>query len=196
MTTTATATETRWALYRFYDARMRLVYVGKTNEPWRRWREHVLEKPWYPRVKHWMVTFYDTEAEARRAELKAIKGERPRSNIADVPAPVPASFTVNAEVVIWASAALVMLPQLLTIVIGAGHLERLRWLVTAGASTLLLGMVALIVMLVVMFTEQIRSALAWAERLAARIDRHLVNTPRRPMTRWAEPSRPTRKASE
>ena len=53
------AGEERHALYRFYDAREELLYVGITDEPWRRWREHVRTKPWYPRVKHQAITWYE-----------------------------------------------------------------------------------------------------------------------------------------
>lgn len=76
------ATETRTALYRFYDAHENLLYVGITNDPWRRWRRHVLEKPWYPQVKHQSVTWYDTERQARKAETRAIRSEYPQFNIA------------------------------------------------------------------------------------------------------------------
>jgi len=40
------AGEGRHALYRFYDDRENLLYVGITDDPWRRWREHVLTQPW------------------------------------------------------------------------------------------------------------------------------------------------------
>lgn len=76
------ADETRTALYRFYDPQGKLLYVGITNDPWRRWREHVREKPWYPQVKHQAVTWYDAERQARRAETRAIHDERPEFNIA------------------------------------------------------------------------------------------------------------------
>jgi predicted GIY-YIG superfamily endonuclease len=74
--------EERYALYRFYDARETLLYVGITSDPWRRWREHVREKSWYPQVKHQSVTWYDTERQARKAEDRAIRKERPQFNIA------------------------------------------------------------------------------------------------------------------
>lgn len=76
------ASERRTALYRFYDERENLLYVGITNDPWRRWRDHVQQKPWYPQVKHQATTWYGTEQEARRAEDRAIRTERPRFNIA------------------------------------------------------------------------------------------------------------------
>lgn len=74
--------ETRTALYRFYDDREQLLYAGITDDPWRRWREHVLAKPWYPRVRHQATTWYESERAARTAETRAIRGERPEFNIA------------------------------------------------------------------------------------------------------------------
>lgn len=79
-----TGKEPRTALYRFYDADARLLYVGVTDDPWRRWREHVREKPWYPRVKHQTVTWYDTRTVAEAAEKMAIRCEHPRFNVAGV----------------------------------------------------------------------------------------------------------------
>ena len=97
--------EERTALYRFYDSQGKLLYVGITNDPWRRWREHVLAKPWYPQVKHQAVTWYDAEWQARKAETRAIRTERPEFNIAGAVKPLD-RFTVGREValimaVIW-----------------------------------------------------------------------------------------------
>jgi predicted GIY-YIG superfamily endonuclease len=44
------ASEQRTALYRFYDEHENLLYVGISNDPWRRWREHVYDKQWYPQA--------------------------------------------------------------------------------------------------------------------------------------------------
>jgi predicted GIY-YIG superfamily endonuclease len=82
------AGEQRTALYRFYDADEKLLYVGITNDPWRRWRQHVQEKPWYPQVKHQAVTWYDTRIAAEIAEHVAIRREHPRFNIAGAVRPV------------------------------------------------------------------------------------------------------------
>lgn len=80
--------EQRTALYRFYDADERLLYVGITNDPWRRWRQHVQEKAWYPQVKHQAVTWYDSRITAEMAERVAIRHERPCFNIAGAVRPV------------------------------------------------------------------------------------------------------------
>jgi len=82
------AGEHRTALYRFYDADEQLLYVGITSDPWRRWRQHVLEKAWYPQVKHQAVTWYDSRIRAELAEQSAIRCERPRFNIAGAVRPV------------------------------------------------------------------------------------------------------------
>lgn len=70
------------SLYRFYDADEGLLYVGFSNEPWRRRKEHSVTQPWYPRVRHQSITWYDSEDAARRAETIAIRTERPQFNIA------------------------------------------------------------------------------------------------------------------
>lgn len=80
--------EQRTALYRFYDAGENLLYVGITNDPWRRWRQHVQEKSWYPQVKHQAVTWYESRIRAEVAESVAIRCERPRFNIAGAVRPV------------------------------------------------------------------------------------------------------------
>lgn len=69
---TIAKSETRVALYRFYNSHEDLLYAGITNDPWRRWREHMLEKPWYRHVKYWTVTWYESLPQARAAELRAI----------------------------------------------------------------------------------------------------------------------------
>lgn len=94
--------ETRTALYRFYDADEKLLYVGITDDPWRRWREHVRDKPWYPQVKHQAVTWYDARTAAEVAEYVAIRCEGPRFNIAGAVRPVaievrPVAVKVLAE---------------------------------------------------------------------------------------------------
>lgn len=83
------ASEQRTALYRFYDADVKLLYVGITNDPWRRWREHVREQPWYPQVKHQAVTWYESKFTAERAERAAIRCEHPQFNLAGADEPIP-----------------------------------------------------------------------------------------------------------
>lgn len=69
-------------LYRFWNADGQLLYVGETNDPMRRWREHSQTKPWFSEVVTFTrESFPDREA-ARKAELAAIRTERPQYNIA------------------------------------------------------------------------------------------------------------------
>jgi hypothetical protein len=99
------ATETRYALYRFYDDHEDLLYVGISNDPWRRWREHVLNAPWYPQVQHQAVTWYDSERAARAAETRAIRGESPRFNVAGAVRPPEPEGLPDSEKVISICAA-------------------------------------------------------------------------------------------
>lgn len=96
----------QYALYRFYGADEELLYVGISNEPWRRRKQHMMSKPWYPQVKHQTITWYDSEALARLAEIRAIRGEHPQHNIAGAirpPSPwlrLPAGVCINVAL-IW-----------------------------------------------------------------------------------------------
>jgi GIY-YIG catalytic domain len=108
--------ETRTALYRFYDARETLLYVGISVDPWRRWREHVLDKPWYPQVRHQSVTWYDSEREARKAETRAIRSERPRFNVAGAVRPPEARLSLRSGPVIQACAWWMAVPGVLAVV--------------------------------------------------------------------------------
>jgi hypothetical protein len=85
----------RTALYRFYDHREALLYVGISNDPWRRRAEHAQAKPWYPRVRHQAVSWYDTEREARAAEIRAIRKECPEFNVAGAVRPSPSRFAIH-----------------------------------------------------------------------------------------------------
>jgi hypothetical protein len=165
MTTTIVATETRTALYRFFDADMNLLYVGITDDPWRRQRQHFRQKPWWPRAKHWTVTWHDTEPEARSAELKAIKGEAPRFNIADMPAPVPAGFSVQQGAAALMCSVIMALPLIASVPLGIWHLRMPEYAAIPFLGSALLAMVAL---WLILFTSQIRDFLAW-------IDQHVLD---------------------
>lgn len=67
-------------LYRFYSAKGQLLYVGITNDPNRRFTEHGIEKPWWPRVSDIKIERFNSRAELIEAELKAIRTENPRYN--------------------------------------------------------------------------------------------------------------------
>lgn len=59
-----------------------VVYVGKTNEPWRRHWEHLKDKDWAPLTSGYQIheTVYATEAEALAAERAMIRDWQPLAN--------------------------------------------------------------------------------------------------------------------
>lgn len=71
----------RTCLYRMYDAVGALLYVGITNRPDLRFAQHAADKPWWREVVTIKKQWFDTRVQAERAEIIAIKRERPRYNI-------------------------------------------------------------------------------------------------------------------
>jgi hypothetical protein len=65
------------------DQRGRLLYVGITTRGMRRMREHADTQPWWSTVTRIEVTHFPGWSEARRAELWAIRTERPLHNKQD-----------------------------------------------------------------------------------------------------------------
>ena len=72
----------RTALYRFYDADDRLLYVGISRRPDTRWAEHrhPLHSPWSKFVASRTLSWFASRALAEAAEVAAIKEEKPRFN--------------------------------------------------------------------------------------------------------------------
>ena len=68
------------ALYRFFDREDRLLYVGITEEPIKRWNAHASRK-WWPSAARYRVEWYATRPKAERAEREAIVAERPQHNV-------------------------------------------------------------------------------------------------------------------
>jgi predicted GIY-YIG superfamily endonuclease len=68
------------ALYRLFDSEQRLLYVGITNSPAKRWEQHAETKFWWPDVAQKTVEWLGTRVHADRAERKAIKEEKPLYN--------------------------------------------------------------------------------------------------------------------
>lgn len=68
------------SLYRFYDAAGTLLYVGISNNPARRWKQHADTKPWWSDVDRKTVEWLASRAEAEAAEAEAIKAEKPLHN--------------------------------------------------------------------------------------------------------------------
>jgi GIY-YIG catalytic domain len=165
--------EIRAALYRFYDSRENLLYVGISVDPWRRWREHVLTQPWYPQAKHWTVTWYDTEKQAEAAEDLAIQRERPRHNVAGAIRPPEARLTLSFSaainaLAIWVAVVAVLDMALTTLAIVLHparplpfYLLALGWAALAANATLPLAVVA---MLLVAFAPLVYRFGCWLER--------------------------------
>ncbi len=73
------------SVYRFYDERGKLLYVGVTSRGMNRFSEHGQMKKWWPRVRTTKVEHFATYQEALRAERTAIRSEAPVHNIQNNP---------------------------------------------------------------------------------------------------------------
>lgn len=69
------------SLYRFYDARGVLLYIGITNSLPRRFGQHGEQKSWYSEAARVTIEHFATRELALEAERLAIKAERPLHNI-------------------------------------------------------------------------------------------------------------------
>jgi len=68
------------SLYRFFDAKGRLLYVGITSIGPGRWVSHEKIQPWWPLVVRSEVTHYPDRGTAAAAERVAIVMEKPLHN--------------------------------------------------------------------------------------------------------------------
>jgi hypothetical protein len=71
----------RVALYRIRGEDDVLIYIGITNSISVRWNGHQAVQPWWDEVRSLTVEWYDTRAEAERAEKAAILAEQPKYNV-------------------------------------------------------------------------------------------------------------------
>jgi hypothetical protein len=69
------------AVYRFFDADNRLLYVGITCNPKMRFRDHQRLSHWWPAQQSVTVDWKDTRGEALAEEAAAILGEDPLHNV-------------------------------------------------------------------------------------------------------------------
>lgn len=67
-------------VYRFYAADRQPLYIGITTGSAVRWYGHRRESEWWPLAEFVAVSFYDSYEEAAKAEMAAIRAERPRFN--------------------------------------------------------------------------------------------------------------------
>lgn len=70
------------SLYRFFDDTDTLLYVGRTVDVRRRWREHERDKDWFAKVARVTRHVYPDAEALASAEREAIKKERPLHNVA------------------------------------------------------------------------------------------------------------------
>lgn len=72
----------RCALYRLYDEFDRLLYVGISDRPWKRFKQHERDKAWWKEVTRQVIEWKYDRAEALAAEGAAIATEAPVFNSA------------------------------------------------------------------------------------------------------------------
>jgi predicted GIY-YIG superfamily endonuclease len=94
---TTTSQDESTALYRFYDAAGRLLYVGVTGDPADRWARHAAEKPWWPDVARHAVQWLPSREAALSAEAAAITVEAPLHNVAGTPRQRVATTAFHSE---------------------------------------------------------------------------------------------------
>ncbi|MFM9649854.1 MULTISPECIES: GIY-YIG nuclease family protein [Streptomyces] len=68
------------AVYRFFDKTGRLLYVGIAYDPAERWKYHAAKTRWWKDAVDNTIEWYDTRAEAERAEEVALRYEKPIYN--------------------------------------------------------------------------------------------------------------------
>ena len=71
----------RCAVYRHYDRKGVLLYVGIADNPTLRAAQHKADSPWHQFSNRMSVEWFENRAEADQAERAAIKFERPAFNI-------------------------------------------------------------------------------------------------------------------
>lgn len=69
-------------LYRCFDADSRLLYIGITANPPRRFRHHRGVKDWWAVVANIQLQTFETREALEAAEQSAIQSEQPRYNVA------------------------------------------------------------------------------------------------------------------
>lgn len=72
-------------LYRFFDSDGKLLYIGITNNPQRRFQNHRATKPWFAEVAHSTMEYYSSRDDLAAAEAAAIMAELPKYNGAYMP---------------------------------------------------------------------------------------------------------------
>ncbi|MGY6019564.1 GntR family transcriptional regulator [Streptomyces spinosirectus] len=78
------------ALYRFIDDSDRLLYVGITSNPAKRWADHrrYAATTWWPLAGRADVDWFDSRKDAAAAELRMIRTQAPLYNSGGAPSPL------------------------------------------------------------------------------------------------------------
>lgn len=86
----ASPTKGAVALYRFFNAQGRLLYVGISSVPAQRWAFHSLHAAttWWPQAALKQVQWFSQRSDAAAAELRAIRTEAPLYNCGGAPSPL------------------------------------------------------------------------------------------------------------
>lgn len=75
----------RTAVYRLYDKGDRLIYVGTTGDPAKRFRQHQTGKSWWEEVATREIEWFPDADTALRAERELIASELPPHNVRSMP---------------------------------------------------------------------------------------------------------------
>lgn len=67
-------------VYRFFDPKGELLYIGATTVGANRWGRHSVDQTWWPQVSSVTVEHFDSTAAAQAAEKAAIGSEAPIHN--------------------------------------------------------------------------------------------------------------------
>lgn len=95
---TASLSERRTALYRWYDSTGVLLYVGISVSPWARASGHVTTQDWAEQMAASTIEWHPDRISAEAAERTAIKAERPVYNKAHVPVKKPEPVQTEPQV--------------------------------------------------------------------------------------------------
>ncbi|OCB57654.1 hypothetical protein A5677_16960 [Mycobacterium malmoense] len=77
--------EKRHILYRFFNKDDELLYVGLTDNPGIRFRTHQSTQTWYTECVLATMEHFDSRNALKRAELNAIRVEKPKYNVVGNP---------------------------------------------------------------------------------------------------------------